>query len=655
MTTPEDRLLELARAGKQVTIEGLGNYAAVHHSMHVLAANRFAPLVAETLIRDAGSFAGEEGRWDALVKAFCAGLRDQTSLLAAIDTYDILLASPEVVAVAGQVLHDSALPDTQQIATHPALAGAGLEAVLRVVLLGAASRYQVMATLVGIVQTMSSLDLDDRISRLIGIALDVWNDPSDAAELTKALQVLAQRGAEDAEVELARHALRVAATQTDVTVMRQRLAQAAAAFEHAAGAHESRDDAVSYAAACRAVLAFHDGDRNAIHAAAAIAKETARRRGLLVHGMHQRVWTTPRRQSEFAWHSLAWRLEDAAAAIDDDEFLDTWEALGVILNVYCEDRAVSPSGSQLAPLVAPRIENEIAQRKGMLRQLQRAIDIDVRRPKPTLPREAQTLLAEATRRAAREPHSDKEAHTAADVGPLGQLLGKQQALILLSEQPENRVLFNDLAAFILANSTAGPVLSHVIAGPLLDELLQGLDDNPAFQGDVRVEFGIVVSHTIRFLLWAADYARPYTRALKEGEQKPHERELQVDFHLALSMTPELAGHAGLELSDVATGRADIYTVFNSGRRYLTEVKRELNDASNGSLAAQYSGQAAEYATSNMPLGQLLVLDLTDHRFGGRHLNDSAWVTHRLPEHGATRRSIVVAVVTGNRPTPSQIR
>ena len=88
---------------------------------------------------------------------------------------------------------------------------------------------------------------------------------------------------------------------------------------------------------------------------------------------------------------------------------------------------------------------------------------------------------------------------------------------------------------------------------------------------------------------------------------------------------------------------------------MTEVKRELNDASNGSLAAQYSGQAAEYATSNMPLGQLLVLDLTDHRFGGRHLNDSAWVTHRLPEHGATRRSIVVAVVTGNRPTPSQIR
>ena len=165
----------------------------------------------------------------------------------------------------------------------------------------------------------------------------------------------------------------------------------------------------------------------------------------------------------------------------------------------------------------------------------------------------------------------------------------------------------------------------------------------------------MVSHTIRFLLWAADYARPYTRALKDGEQKPHESELQADLHLALSMTPELAGRAGLELSDVATGRADIYTVFNSGRRYLTEVKRELSDATNGSLEAKYSGQAAEYATSNMPLGQLVVLDLTDHRSGGRHLNDSAWVTHRLPKHGETRRSIVVAVVTGNRPTPSQIR
>ena len=424
MTTPGDRLLELVRAGQQVTIEGLGDYALVHDSMPLLAADRFAPLVAEALIRDAGSFAGKEGRWDGLVTAFCVGLRHQTSLLAAIDTYDILLASPEVVAVAGQVLHDSVLPDTQQIAAHPALAGAGLEAALRVVLLGAASRYQVLATLVGIAQTTPPLDVDHRISRLIGIALDVWNDPSDAAELTKALQVLAERGAEDAEMELARHELRVAAAQTDVTIMRQRLSQAAAAFEHAASSHESRDDAVAYAAACRAVLAFHDGDRDAIRAAAALAKETAKRRALLVHGMHQRVWTTPRRQSEFAWHSLAWRLEDAAAALDDDEFLDTWDALGVILNVYCEDRAVAPSGSQLAPLVAPRIENEIAQRKGMLRQLQRAIGIDARRPKPTLPREAQALLAEATRRAAREPQSDKEDHTSIDVGHLGWLMGQ---------------------------------------------------------------------------------------------------------------------------------------------------------------------------------------------------------------------------------------
>lgn len=117
----------------------------------------------------------------------------------------------------------------------------------------------------------------------------------------------------------------------------------------------------------------------------------------------------------------------------------------------------------------------------------------------------------------------------------------------------------------------------------------------------------------------------------------------------------LAGRAGIELHDVAGGRADDYVTFDEAQRFIVEIKREKADASRQSIETAYLTQTFEYQRTNVPLGMLLVLDQTSHKHGLPHLKDTIWVVHRDPPGNGTRRSAVVGVVAGNRPVPSAMK
>ena len=110
----------------------------------------------------------------------------------------------------------------------------------------------------------------------------------------------------------------------------------------------------------------------------------------------------------------------------------------------------------------------------------------------------------------------------------------------------------------------------------------------------------------------------------------------------------------MEVSDVATGRVDV--IVRIGEiKLTTEVKRELDDASRPSLERQYAAQASAYSGANVPFGQLLVLDLTDHSSGVPSLPDLAWVVEHLSKPDASPRHLVAALVVGNRPVPSNLK
>lgn len=109
----------------------------------------------------------------------------------------------------------------------------------------------------------------------------------------------------------------------------------------------------------------------------------------------------------------------------------------------------------------------------------------------------------------------------------------------------------------------------------------------------------------------------------------------------------------MEVPNISTGRVDVLVVGEGGKRFVTEVKRELSDASFPAIADAYFGQAADYHVNSDPLGQLLVLDLTDHSEGVPAVANSISVETR--DVGGSLRSIVIYVVRGNRPEPSAIK
>jgi hypothetical protein len=523
-------------------------------------------------------------------------------------------------------------------------------------------RYSVLAELT----TPPPKDADEYafgLAKLIGIALDLLAGEGDRADLIAALSELRDLGSADAAFEMAMVELREALTAEDEESARSTIRRARDMFQAASRLEESRDDASAYAAACSAVIAFIESDASMLRAAAKSARKTATTRALLMHRMHQRTWLLPRRSAEIAWLALAWRLETAADELEAEEFLDAWEAIDALLAVYRHDRARSPFGLDAGNLVRPAVENRLAQRVSMLRQLQRAVDLDTLRPKPQLPPEAAELLQAAKRarprssRSARRPKNPADPKEPANLPYLDTLLDGDLDMLLEGSKIDVKKLERlELAAESLTwNGIADrPDLVHPVLESLENTLLAALGENPAFATSAGQNFALLVSVTLRFLLMAADAPAPYMRLLKPNESIPLEAELQRDYATFLKGSP-LSGRIGVELRDVAGGRADVYVTFDGAQRFVIEIKRELDDNSRVGVEAAYLAQAIEYQVTNVPLSMLLVLDLTDHSHGICHLADTAWVVHRNNTGGKTRRSAVIAVVAGNRPFPSSMK
>jgi hypothetical protein len=454
--------------------------------------------------------------------------------------------------------------------------------------------------------------------------------------------------------------LRNAVTAPDPASAQAAIRLARDKFRTVSDHSEGRDDATAYAAACNAVIAFDQRDLGALQDAANAARQIANRRALLLLRTHQRTWKVPRRAAEIAWLALAWRLETAAIELQADEFLDTSEAIDALVSVYRHDRARSPYGTDTAMLVHPALTNQVASRQAMMRQLQKAIDLDVVRDEPLLPPEAAELLQAARRarpRSARTSDESTDPEEPPYLPHLSTLLdGDFGAITSQGGLTAERLRRLDRAAASLTWNGLTDVddLTH----PVLDEIEQivcaALQDNPAFLTSAGQNFTLLVRITLRFLLMVADDPEPYMRELQTGDSAPLEAELQRQYSQVLKISP-LAGRVGVELHDVAGGRADVYVTFDQAQRFIVEIKREKVDASRESIEAAYLTQTFEYQRTNVPLGMLLVLDLTSHAHGLPHLKDTIWVIHRDRLDGSTKRSAVIGIVAGNRPVPSAMK
>jgi hypothetical protein len=196
---------------------------------------------------------------------------------------------------------------------------------------------------------------------------------------------------------------------------------------------------------------------------------------------------------------------------------------------------------------------------------------------------------------------------------------------------------------------------------LFAKCLPRLQEAPDFQRPrERGEFLGILLYTFRFLenrmnLTRANYPRQrylFAPDPQKGDSPAVERDLQLDYAQWMSSALHSAP-VRVEVSDVAGGRADVHFTF-ANNRYIAEVKQDAADCSMSALKAKYLGQAAEYLSTNVRLGLLLVLDLTDKPTGMRVIEANVDVMTDVRNGDDAPRSVVVVTVPGNRRTPSAV-
>ena len=643
-----ERLAAAVAGAGEVTVDALGTVSELGSEAIALAASPQAPYLASAFCRQLHS-----GRWttqhqEAFLR-FVAGLSRQESYLALREAADVLLTDPQALGLAAGALHDALIPDPEIIASSPLLAGLRLDIALAVTARTEVPPYRVLDLLTRPADDYPE-DFEDPLARALGIAADVWTGTAERQRFKAALRALAARGSEDATYESAVAQLRDALASPTRGDLISGVQAAHAQFDAISSQVESRDDAAAYAQTCAALIAFEQADRTALEHSAHQARAIAERRALLAKGMHIRQQAAARYSAMVAWTSLAWRLETAAAELEEDTFLDTWGAVEAVIDVYEADRQITHLGT-ISSLIRPRIVNDIAQREAMTRQLERAAAIDRERAEPLLPRGAYELLdlVHRARSAGRESADDPE-EPSHDGTYLRALLGPKAGMIA-ELPPAKQVSLEEAARQAFTGIFAGDRPVNDLIQQITADLMGDLAENPAFTGTAKGNFSLLVHNTVRFLVYVGDNRQAYTEPTGPGTPAPREAALQKHYVEFLSGS-ELAGRVGMEYSNIAGGRADITTTFDGAQRYVTEVKRELNDASRAALEDAYLAQAIEYQSTSQPMGQLLVLDLTDHYSGTPHISESVWVTHRRDAERAYYCQCRRRHSPGNRPTPS---
>lgn len=362
----------------------------------------------------------------------------------------------------------------------------------------------------------------------------------------------------------------------------------------------------------------------------------------LIFGAHTPTWLRPRATATQAWGALALELTQVAASIQRHSWFDAARILQRVLDTYRCNRRVRRAG-EFAPVIQPAIEAAFVARPGLLAHLDEFLADG---GDSMIDKEAAKRLRERIR-ARGGPTPGKivgDGRWDAAVS----ILGADTVAEIAQETPDAvAALDRAVRSWVVAQTES----------PLLDDMLSGIDDalsdNPDYQGQVRHAFRKLVLLTLRFARDRQDRQRSsgdrrqeYLFAWRAAGKPPLEKDLGLDYRGFL-VGSELSRAVHAEVRDIAGGRADVLIDFYQFR-FVAELKREFDDASRANVQ-QFLGQAGLYSGTDVHLGLLLVLDLTDKSTGVPSFRDNVWC-----EKLATTppRHVVVVRVPGNRIDPS---
>lgn len=182
---------------------------------------------------------------------------------------------------------------------------------------------------------------------------------------------------------------------------------------------------------------------------------------------------------------------------------------------------------------------------------------------------------------------------------------------------------------------------------LFDKIVFELRGVPDCYGEVKAEFDRLVMLLVKFLTDRIDGESKrfaYLKRVSKRADAPKEQALQGDLHNYLLSI--LA--ADVEKTHISSGRADIY-IPRIKFRLINELKRIFKWTDDE--LTPFLTQAVVYGQTDIRLGVLGVLDLSDRQPGVPHIDNCLEVVKRKVL-GEVDRAALIVCVPGNVRTPS---
>jgi hypothetical protein len=594
------------------TVQDIGGEQAIYDQQAEILQDHALPMVVAALCDSWPELKSRD-----LAVHFLLDAAASDNLFVYADVLDLVLNCAEA-------LPDVAKPLSDRIRVASSRGGVGaeiaLEAWTRLALGGWCGHIQVRGALAGHIDALPSADPDPSayLTRAVSAALEQWNDE----ELLHSLETLANLdpSESDAALELGLYSLGKAAGAEDITGATTSLDRAIMWLERSRQ-EDKRNDAEVFLLAARALREFSGGRAVAQSEVddleAAVFAYLDGFTGLEPH------WRAPRSETAPAWLKLIAGLEQAtriaepvwwepAAVIDvAAELYSAHASLRLVVNWENtgQPETASPGDRQsgVAAIVRPPIEMGIAGQANAIALL----DIWLgKRHEMTPGQPADDLLAavrEMRDHLAEESPPNPKALSGVDPlpDPLRDALhlGGPAAAVLSSaieKVPALLEVVQEMAA-------AAPAVSYAEA-QVVERVCADVAAIIGTAHGVEPEVRSLVLPLVRFTSYYLDQLQSGSRktAWLGLSEKPYPPESvladALDQHLRLSGLTSYT-----EVPNVGGGRVDVIVQF--GRcRFSVEVKRELVARSNAALVTKYGAQAVQYASTDVPIAFMAVMD-----------------------------------------------
>lgn len=640
----ERKLVSALESEGSARLNRVGSLAEISRAKDNLSSSLLSPewirlLLQYSLEGDGPEITVAEG----LAADFVESLVDE---IAIADTLQVLAEHATLSKELKGRCFESFLATTRNRARSPVARAFGLSGALQLCGTRPNYRYELLAILTDLDETDDSEYLR-HASRIAGVAYTFWRADGLKESLQRLLPV------DEARAEAA-YELGVAAVLDGLAS--DHPAAALCLFRHAVRwfntvleVDSNRPDARLYGIALEALISFSTGGSTDTISIVDLAEEIDR----LVTGLaawhevdESHAWSKARFAEWAAWQTLVLRLSGLGPSLKEDAWYEPARVIEEeFLGALTASRSVSfgGSGASLENLLVPQLDAALLRNKAQLSAITEWLKRNPSHPG------YQDIL-----RLKRWGERD--------------LLGAQEKVDPSEAVPEylsgtaNQIGASQLTSSIpapLANAISDLIeIQGAISSPFVPLLLERcertFDNLPDFSGEGKKFFLPVYLLCLRFLISRMDLTRANTPAVaylfeSSDGSAPKEARLQEDLHQFL--IGSLGTSVVVEKMDVAGGRADV-CLFHMGMRLIIEVKREDRDISFESLSHSYSAQSTEYQNTNLRLGFLAVLDLSQKPSGSKHVSELVHEEIVLRPGERTPRGLVILRIPGNRKVPS---